>query len=65
VIEKDEAGGWKPEVLARKLVNIVESKNPRNTYVIASLEQKLAVLLNNILPNKLFASILMDHYKIK
>jgi NAD(P)-dependent dehydrogenase (short-subunit alcohol dehydrogenase family) len=65
VIEKDEAGGWKPEVLARKLVKIVESKNPHNTYVIASMEQKLAVLLNNILPNKLFASILMDHYKIK
>ena len=65
VIEKDEAGGWEPVVLARKLVKIVECKNPRNRYIIASFEQKLAVMLKNILPGKLFAMILEDHYKIK
>jgi NADP-dependent 3-hydroxy acid dehydrogenase YdfG len=65
IIEKDEAGGWEPVVLARKLVKIVECKNPRNRYIIASFEQKLAVMLKNILPGKLFAMILEDHYKIK
>jgi NAD(P)-dependent dehydrogenase (short-subunit alcohol dehydrogenase family) len=65
IIEKDEAGGWEPQVLAKKLVSIVESKNPHHRYVIASFEQKLAVVLKYILPGKLFMMILADHYKIK
>jgi NAD(P)-dependent dehydrogenase (short-subunit alcohol dehydrogenase family) len=65
IIEKDEGNGWEPVVLAKKLVGIVESKNPRNRYIIASFEQKLAVALKYILPGKLFAMILEDHYKIK
>jgi len=64
VIEKDEKNGWEPVVLARKLVKIVDCKNPRQRYVIASFEQKLAVILKYILPGKLFRWILEDHYKI-
>jgi NAD(P)-dependent dehydrogenase (short-subunit alcohol dehydrogenase family) len=65
IIEKDEANGWEPQVLAKKLVKIVECKNPRQRYIIASFEQKLAVALKYILPGKLFRMILEDHYKIK
>jgi short-subunit dehydrogenase len=65
IIEKDEAGGWEPKILAKKLVRIVESKNPRQRYIIASFEQKLAVVLKYILPGKFFGMILEDHYKIK
>jgi len=54
-----------PKVLAGKLVKIVETKNPRQRYIIASFEQKLAVALKYILPGKLFRMILEDHYKIK
>ena len=64
-IEKDETNGWKPEVLARKIIRIVECKNPRHRYIIASFEQKLAVILKYILPGKWFRKILEDHYKIK
>lgn len=65
VIEKDEANGWAPEVLAKKIVKIVENNNPLQRYIIGSFEQKLAVLLKYILPRKLFRIILQDHYKIK
>ncbi len=65
VIEKDEANGWKPASLARKVVKIVECNNPRQRYIIASFEQKLAVLLKCVLPGKLFRKILENHYKIK
>jgi short-subunit dehydrogenase len=64
IIEKDEANGWTPEVLAKKLVKIVNSKNPGQRYIIASFKQKLAVRLKYILPGKLFRMILEDHYKI-
>ena len=63
-IEKDEANGWKPEVLAKKLVRIVNNKNPGQRYIIASFEQKLAVILKYVLPSKLFRRILESHYKI-
>ena len=52
VIEKDEGNGWKPIILAGKLVKIAESKNPRQRYIIASFEQKLAVALKYILPGR-------------
>ncbi len=63
VIEKDEANGWGPEILARKISKIVESENPRHRYVVASFEQKLAVVLKRILPGKWFMRILAGHYK--
>ena len=65
IIEKDESNGWEPVVLARKIVEIIECKNPHQRYIIASFEQKLAVVLKHILPGKLFRMILEDHYKIK
>lgn len=65
VIEKDEAGGWKPEILARKILKIVESKNPRQRYIIGSFDQKLAVVVKKILPESMFRRILEDHYRIK
>jgi NAD(P)-dependent dehydrogenase (short-subunit alcohol dehydrogenase family) len=65
IIEKDEANGWKPEVLAYKIAGIVESRNPSQRYIIGSFEQKLAVWIKAILPRKLFRLILQDHYRIK
>ncbi|HOU01827.1 MAG TPA: SDR family oxidoreductase [Bacteroidales bacterium] len=65
IIENDETKGWAPQRLARKLIRIVECKNPRHRYIIASPEQKLAVLLKYILPGKLFRKILESHYGIK
>jgi short-subunit dehydrogenase len=65
IIEKDESKGWSPEILAKKIVRIVECKKPKQRYIIASFEQKLAVRLKYILPAKIFRKILEDHYGIK
>ncbi|MCE5346500.1 MAG: SDR family oxidoreductase [Bacteroidales bacterium] len=64
IIEKDETGGWEPVVLAKKIVKIVECRNPHQRYIISSFEQKLAVALKFILPGKWFRKILEDHYGI-
>ncbi|MGB8491460.1 MAG: hypothetical protein WCE64_10410, partial [Bacteroidales bacterium] len=63
VIEKDETGGRDPVILGRKIAGIVEEKNPARHYVVASFEQKLAVLLKRLLPGRLFIKILAGHYK--
>ncbi len=65
IIEIDEAKGWAPEILAKKMVKIVENKNPKQRYIIASFEQKLAIILKKILPGKIFGKILESHYGIK
>ena len=65
IIENDEANGRDPVVLAKKLVEITECKSPRQSYIIASFEQKLAVVLKYILPGRIFRWILEDHYKIQ
>jgi NAD(P)-dependent dehydrogenase (short-subunit alcohol dehydrogenase family) len=64
-IQKDETGGWDPQILARKMMNIVESDSPSKRYIIGSYEQKFAVFLKRILPITLFDAILSDHYKMK
>ena len=64
-IEKDENGGWDPNIVAKKMVEIVECKNPKNRYIIASFDQKMAVVLKKILPIGLFSNILGSHYLIK
>jgi short-subunit dehydrogenase len=64
IVEKDESNGWKPLILAEKIAGIIEHKNPKQRYIIASFEQKLAVVLKYILPGKLFRKILEDHYKL-
>jgi short-subunit dehydrogenase len=65
IIEKDERGGMNPDYLARKLYEIIQSKNPGSSYIISSLEQKFAVALKSLLPESWFSGILGSHYGIK
>lgn len=63
--ESDEINGGQPVVMARTLLKIVAAKRPRHRYVVATLDQKLAVLLKRILPSCWFMPILTSHYGIK
>jgi NAD(P)-dependent dehydrogenase (short-subunit alcohol dehydrogenase family) len=65
IIGNDETNGWDPVILARKICSIVDKKRPCNRYVVGSFEQKLAVMLKQILPIPIFKSILESHYGIK
>lgn len=63
IIEKEENGGLKPIVLAKKICHIVEVKKPRLRYVVANLEQWLSVVLKRIIPGNMFTNILRSYYK--
>jgi NAD(P)-dependent dehydrogenase (short-subunit alcohol dehydrogenase family) len=65
IIEKDETKGWKPEILASKLCKIIECRNPKDRYIIGSLDAKFAVQLKKILPASLFSKLLGSFYGIK
>jgi NAD(P)-dependent dehydrogenase (short-subunit alcohol dehydrogenase family) len=65
IIEKDETVlGCEPTILAKKIACIIEKKNPATRYIVASFEQKLAVWLKYILPEKLFFRIIGSHYGV-
>jgi len=65
IIEQDERKGWAPERLALKVAQIVEKKNPANRYIVASLEQRFAVVLKKLIPSSWFMNILASHYKVQ
>jgi len=65
IIEKDEKGGLSPRFFAKNLARILQKKNPCHHYVIATTEQKLAVVLKHLLPAPWFSAILSSHYGIK
>ena len=65
VIEKDEKGGLPPAKMAQKIFKILQKKKPGSRYIVATFEQKLAVVLKYILPDSWFFKILEDHYGIK
>ncbi|MBR4809516.1 MAG: SDR family NAD(P)-dependent oxidoreductase [Bacteroidales bacterium] len=63
-IEHDETSGLKPEVLAARISKIVRCRNPRQSYIVSTLEQRLSVFLKAILPGKWFSAILASYYKL-
>lgn len=63
LIEKEENGGLEPEVLAKKIEKIVDTKHPRLRYVVANLEQWFSVVLKRLIPGNWFVDILVSYYK--
>ena len=63
IIEKEENGGLKPEVLARRIVKLVEKKKPPLRNVVANLEQWLSTVIKRILTGNQMVSVLRGYYK--
>ena len=65
LIEKEENGGLKPDILAQKIEKIVDARHPRLRYVVANFEQWLSVALKRFIPGNWFVDILISYYKSK
>ena len=63
IIEKEENGGLQPEVLARRIVKLVEKKKPPLRNVVANLEQWLSTVIKRVLTGNWMVAILRDYYK--
>lgn len=64
VMEKNEQEGRNPLKLALKITKIVNSRNPRQRYIIGAFYERAAVKLKYLLPGKFFRWILEKNYKI-
>ena len=63
IIEKEENGGLQPEVLARRIVKLVEKNKPPLRNVVAYLEQWLSTVIKRVLTGNQMVGILRDYYK--
>jgi short-subunit dehydrogenase len=64
-MEKDESVGANPEVIGKKLCQIVDSSSPAHRYLVGAFGQTIAPTLKSILPGGLFEKLMNDHYGIK
>jgi short-subunit dehydrogenase len=64
IIENDESSGQNPELIGKLINKIINKSNPRLRYTVGAFDQKLAVLLKRLLPNRLFDWIIMKHYNV-
>jgi short-subunit dehydrogenase len=57
-------GGMNPEVMAKAVFKIIESKNPNIHYKVGGFMEKFSIVLKRILPDKAYEKLLMNHYKL-
>ena len=56
--------GDNPESLAATVYQIISDKNPKLHYKEGAFMQKFSIVLKRILPDRIYESMLMNHYKL-
>ena len=56
--------GMDPIHVARKVYQIITTKEPKIHYKVGTPMQKLSVVLKRILPDKVYEKLLINHYKL-
>jgi NAD(P)-dependent dehydrogenase (short-subunit alcohol dehydrogenase family) len=63
-MEADEQGGPSPEVVARTLTRIVNSRVPKPRYIVGPFYERVAAWAGRMLPAGLFERLLMTYYGV-
>jgi len=56
--------GGDPGLVAKKVLHIIETKNPKVHYKVGSRMQKFSLVLKRLLPDKVYERLLLNHYKL-
>ncbi len=65
MMNEDVASGENPLKMAIAIHKIIQTPNPKIHYKVGAFTQKLSIFLKRTLPDKMFESILLKHYKLK
>lgn len=57
--------GGNPDDMAMAIYQIINEKNPKLHYKEGAFMQKFSIVLKRILPDRIYESMLMNHYKLK
>ncbi|ADV50941.1 SDR family oxidoreductase [Cellulophaga sp. E16_2] len=63
-INNDVDSGGNPMQVAHKVFAIINKANPKVHYKVGDFMQKFSLLLKNILPDKVYEKLLINHYKL-
>jgi short-subunit dehydrogenase len=63
-IDEDVNKGDNPEMVAKKVFDIINTSNPKIHYRVGSFMQKFSIILKRILPGKVYEKLLLKHYKL-
>jgi short-subunit dehydrogenase len=56
--------GSNPNEMAMAIYQIINDKNPKLHYKVGLFMQKFSIILKRILPDRIYESMLMNHYKL-
>jgi len=56
--------GKDPEIMAKAIFNVIETKEPKIHYKVGEFMQKFSVVLKRVLPDVWYEKLLMNHYKL-
>ncbi|WP_100611470.1 SDR family oxidoreductase [Confluentibacter lentus] len=56
--------GSNPIMMARAVLKIINTKNPKVHYKVGAFMQKISIVLKRVLPDKVYEKMLMNHYKL-
>jgi len=56
--------GMHPDVMAKAVLKIIETKNPKIHYKVGGFMEKFSIVLKRILPDSTYEKLLMNHYKL-
>lgn len=57
-------GGKDPELMAKAIYTIIQTKNPKVHYKVGEFMQKFSIVLKRILPDRIYEKLLLNHYKL-
>ncbi|WP_162128128.1 SDR family oxidoreductase [Flavobacterium phycosphaerae] len=56
--------GSNPDEMAMAIYQIINEKNPKLHYKVGLFMQKFSIVLKRVLPDRIYESMLMNHYKL-
>jgi NAD(P)-dependent dehydrogenase (short-subunit alcohol dehydrogenase family) len=65
LIEEEVVTGADPRIIGKLVDRIIRTRHPRLRYNVGNFTSKAAVLLKFILPDRLFESLMMMHYRMQ
>lgn len=63
-IDEDVNKGNDPIAVAKKVYEIMETKQPKIHYKVGAFMQKFSIILKKILPDRIYEKLLLKHYKL-
>lgn len=64
VMDAHVNSGMNPDEMAKAIFKIINTKNPKIHYKVGGFMEKFSIVLKQILPDRVYERLLMNHYKL-